>query len=151
VSEALGRTVTWTLAMCSRSGSPHQPWLEPDVNDHLAQLSEKGTRAVVLSPIGFISDHMEVAYDLDTEALATASDLGIAAVRAQTASTRQVFVAGLVDLILERAAIARGEDVEQPSVGTLGAFPSLCQPGCCRQRSGQDSGIPALCEVDLHS
>lgn len=149
VGAELGREVPWTLAYCSRSGPPSQPWLEPDVNDLLGELAADGERAVVLSPIGFISDHMEVAYDLDTEALATARELGMSAVRAGTVSTRAPFVAGLVDLLLERAALARGEAVEQRAVGTLGAFPSICRPGCCRRRDGEDSGVPALCSAGL--
>ena len=147
----LGHPVEWTLAYCSRSGPPSQPWLEPDVNDLLGDLAGQGVRAVVLSPIGFVSDHMEVAYDLDTEALATAEELGLAAVRAGTVGTRAPFVAGLVDLVLERAALARSEDVEQASVGTLGAFRSVCRPGCCRRRDGEDSGVPALCGSGLYT
>src|SRR5690606_26661363 len=113
VAERLGHEVPWDLAYCSRSGPPGQPWLEPDVNDHLEALAADGVRDVVLSPIGFVSDHMEVAYDLDTEALATAKDLGLTAVRAGTVGTREPFVRGLVDLLLERAALARGEDVAE--------------------------------------
>ena len=70
---------------CSRSGSPQVPWLEPDVNDHLEALVGAGRAAVVLVPVGFVSDHMEVIYDLDTEALATAERLGLPARRAGTA------------------------------------------------------------------
>ena len=102
--------MTWDLAYCSRSGPPSQPWLEPDVNDHLAALAADGVQAVVLSPIGFVSDHMEVAFDLDTEALETAAGLGLVAVRADTVGTREPFVRGLVDLVLERAALARDAD-----------------------------------------
>jgi ferrochelatase len=151
VSAVLGHPVEWTLSYCSRSGPPSQPWLEPDVNDHLGELAEAGVRSVVISPIGFISDHMEVAYDLDTEAIATAAELGLAAVRAGTVSTRAPFVSGLVDLVLERAALARGEEIVQQTVGTLPAYRSICRPGCCRRRDGEDSGVPALCSEDLNS
>lgn len=151
VSERLGHEVAWDLAYCSRSGPPSQPWLEPDVNDHLEALAQDGVRDVVLSPIGFVSDHMEVAYDLDTEALETAEKLGMTAVRAGTVSTREPFVRGLVDLLLERAAMARGEDVEQATVGGLPPFRSVCAPGCCLRRDGEPSGVPALCSTDLHS
>ncbi|WP_125774563.1 ferrochelatase [Antribacter gilvus] len=150
VSERLGHEVEWDLAYCSRSGPPSQPWLEPDVNDHLETLAGEGVRAVVLSPIGFVSDHMEVAYDLDTEALATARDLGLHAVRAATVGTREPFVRGLVDLLLERAALARGEQVDEATVGTLPAFPSVTPPDCCLRRHEEPSGIPALCSEDLH-
>ncbi|WP_265521774.1 ferrochelatase [Oerskovia flava] len=151
VSQRLGHDVAWDLAYCSRSGPPSQPWLEPDVNDHLEALAAEGVRDVVLSPIGFISDHMEVAYDLDTEALATADGLGMTAVRAGTVSTREPFVRGLVDLLLERAAMARGDDVEQATVGTLPPFRSVCAPGCCLRRDGEPSGVPALCSESLTS
>jgi ferrochelatase len=151
VAERLGHDVPWDLAYCSRSGPPSQPWLEPDVNDHLEALAADGLRDVVLSPIGFISDHMEVAYDLDTEALATAKDLGMTAVRAGTVGTRQPFVSGLVDLLLERAALARGDEVTEATVGSLPALRSVCAPGCCLRRDGEPSGVPALCSTDLYS
>lgn len=152
-SERIGRTLEWDLAYCSRSGPPSQPWLEPDVNDHLAALAAAGTTSVVLSPIGFVSDHMEVAFDLDTEALETAQELGMTAVRADTVGVREPFVRGLVDLLLERAAIARADDAglphpEQATAGTLPAFRSVCAPGCCRMRAGEDSGRPAACSTD---
>ncbi|GAA1710816.1 ferrochelatase [Isoptericola hypogeus] len=150
VAEVRGHAVEWELAYCSRSGPPSQPWLEPDVNDLLAERAGEGLKNVVLSPIGFVSDHMEVAYDLDTEAMATAAELGMTAVRAGTVGTRPVFVAGLVDLILERAALARGEDVEQATVGSLPAFPSVTPDDCCLRRHEEPSGIPALCSEDLH-
>ncbi|MGY4643165.1 ferrochelatase [Cellulomonas sp. URHB0016] len=153
VGERLGRTLTWDLVYCSRSGPPSQPWLEPDVNDHLRVLAAEGTSAVVLAPIGFVSDHMEVVFDLDTEALATAAELGLTAVRADTVGTREVFVRGLVDLVLERAARARAVDAGEPAVeptvtGSLPPRRDVCAPGCCRQRDGVDSGIPAACSAD---
>jgi ferrochelatase len=147
-AEDLGAEPAWSLAFCSRSGPPHQPWLEPDINDVLAERAEAGTTAVVMSPIGFVSDHMEVAFDLDTEAMATAADLGITAVRAGSASTRRPFVAGLVDLMLERAAAERGEDPERVTVGDLGPWPDVCATGCCFQRADQDTGIPAVAGSD---
>jgi len=153
VAQRLGRPVEWDLAYCSRSGPPSQPWLEPDVNDHLRELAAAGTTSVVLSPIGFVSDHMEVAFDLDTEALETAQELGMAAVRADSVGVREPFVRGLVDLLLERAAIARAYDAGLPrpqeaTVGELPAFRSVCAPGCCRMRAGVDSGRPAACSTD---
>ncbi|ACZ31638.1 Ferrochelatase [Xylanimonas cellulosilytica DSM 15894] len=150
VGEALGHPVDWELAYCSRSGPPHQPWLEPDVNDLLGTLADRGVRDVVLSPIGFVSDHMEVAYDLDTEALDTARSLGMTAVRAGTVGTRAVFVKQLVDLVLERAAIARGESVDEATVGAFPAFPSITPNDCCLRVHEQPSGIPALCSEDMH-
>ncbi|WP_106267713.1 MULTISPECIES: ferrochelatase [Isoptericola] len=149
VAEQRGHAVEWELAYCSRSGPPTQPWLEPDVNDLLTERAAEGLRDVVMSPIGFVSDHMEVAYDLDTEAMATATELGMNAVRAGTVGTREPFVAGLVDLLLERAALARGEDVEEATVGDLPAFRSVCEVDCCLRRDGEPSGVPALCSRDV--
>ena len=152
-AERLGREVEWDLAFCSRSGPPSQPWLEPDVNDHLGTLAAAGTTSVVLSPIGFVSDHMEVAFDLDTEALETAQELGMTAVRADSVGVREAFVRGLVDLLVERAAIARADAAGLPrpaeaTAGDLPAFRSVCAPGCCRMRAGVDSGRPAACSTD---
>ena len=95
----------WDLVYCSRSGPPGQPWTEPDVNDHLEALRAARVPAVVLVPIGFVSDHMEVIYDLDTEAAATAAKLGLPFARAGTAGVDPVFVAALVDLIVERSEV----------------------------------------------
>ncbi|WP_448061678.1 ferrochelatase [Cellulomonas hominis] len=148
VEERLGHAVGWTLAYCSRSGPPSQPWLEPDVNDVLTERAAEGMRAVVMAPIGFVSDHMEVVFDLDTEAMATARSLGVEAVRAGSASTRAPFVEGLVDLVVERAAAERGEDPERVTLGSLGPWPDVCLPGCCRMRAGVDSGVPAACGSD---
>lgn len=102
VAEATGTEHAHELVYCSRSGSPRTPWLEPDVNDRLEELAAEGVRAVVLVPVGFVSDHMEVVYDLDTEALATASKLGVEARRAGTAGVDPRFVAALRELALER-------------------------------------------------
>ncbi len=104
------------LVFCSRSGSPRTPWLEPDVNDRLAELAAEGVRAVVLIPVGFVSDHMEVVYDLDTEALATAAELGIEARRAGTAGVDPRFVAALRELAVDRPIEA-------------------CPPHCCLPRT----------------
>lgn len=144
VSAATGTAYQADLVYCSRSGPPSQPWLEPDVNDHLAALAQRGTEAVVLVPIGFISDHMEVIYDLDTEAAETARDLGLGFARAATAGTHPAFVAGLVDLVLERAAVARGEQVEPAVIagGEVGAY--VCPVDCCLNPGRPDR--PALCQ-----
>ena len=133
------------LVYCSRSGPPGQPWLEPDVNDHLRALHAEGAGAVVLVPIGFISDHMEVIYDLDTEALATAAELGLPCERAATAGVHPAFVAGLVDLMLERAAAARGENPDRPVAGDgpVGWF--ACSSGCCPNL--REPGRPALVQT----
>ncbi|VEG29114.1 ferrochelatase [Actinomyces howellii] len=129
------------LVYCSRSGPPQARWLEPDVNDHLAALAAgrltDGRRVpvpagVVLAPIGFVSDHMEVVFDLDTEAAATAAALRLPFRRAATAGTHPAFVSSLADLLSERAATARGQRVVPASTTGTGPFHTVCPPGCCR-------------------
>ncbi len=129
---ALGATPAWDLVYCSRSGPPTQPWLEPDVNDHLRALHAAGVPAVVVSPVGFVSDHMEVRFDLDTEAEETARQVGLRFERAATVGTDPAFVRQLVDLLLERAEVTRGGTPEQPAVGPWGPSHSVCPVGCCR-------------------
>lgn len=131
VNATLDTDLTGELVFCSRSGPPSQPWLEPDVNDRLEELAAEGASTVVLAPIGFVSDHMEVVYDLDTEAAATAQRLGLRLVRVPTVGTDTEFVSGLVDLVEERAAEARGESPVRPSWPSGLALPSVCAPGCC--------------------
>jgi len=143
--ESAGRPLEHDLVYCSRSGPPTQPWLEPDVNDHLRDLHAQGVPGVVVVPVGFISDHMEVKFDLDTEARETAEELGLPFARAATVGTDPRFVAGLVDLVLERAAQARGEAVRPPAVGPLGASHATCPVGCCRNLRGEK---PAACGLD---
>ncbi len=141
-----GRSLGFDLVYCSRSGPPSQPWLEPDVNDHLRTLHEQGCSGVVVSPIGFISDHMEVIFDLDTEAAATAAEIGLPFVRAATAGVHPAFVGGLVDLMVERAAQARGLEPARPRRGDLDPAPVRCLPGCCPNLRA--AGTPALCGGD---
>ena len=131
VQERTGHRFAADLVYCSRSGSPRIPWLEPDVNDHLRALAAGGVEAVVVVPVGFVSDHMEVVYDLDTEAAATAAELGLRFVRAATCGIDQRFVAMVRDLVLERAAVERGETVERAACGSLPAPWDLCVSGCC--------------------
>ncbi|QBX56911.1 ferrochelatase [Nocardioides seonyuensis] len=132
------------LVYCSRSGAPSTPWLEPDVNDHLEELATDGVPAVVLIPVGFVSDHMEVIYDLDTEALATAQRLGLPAARAATSGTDPRFVTMVRDLLVERAAAERGEMPPRPTLGGLPPRPDRCPAGCCPNLRGER---PALCGV----
>lgn len=145
VQEETGHRFPAALVYCSRSGPPTMPWLEPDVNDHLASLHAAGVPGAVLVPIGFVSDHMEVIYDLDTEAMATAAELGMACERAATAGVDPRFVAMVRDLLLERAAVERGESVERLAVGPVGAAWDVCAPGCCPNPRGSR---PALCGSD---
>jgi protoporphyrin/coproporphyrin ferrochelatase len=137
VATLTGRAHAHDLVFCSRSGPPQMPWLEPDVNDHLEKLAGDGVGSVVLVPIGFVSDHMEVVYDLDTEALATAERLGLDAVRVATSGTDARFVAMVRELLLERAAVERGDRVERISVGGDPPCWDLCPAGCCPNPRGE--------------
>jgi len=122
-------TVGWDLVYQSRSGPPTQPWLEPDINDRITELAASGTQAVIIVPLGFISDHMEVKWDLDTEALTTAKELGVFAVRVPTPGVHAAFVSGLVDLVLERRDGIPTAD--RPALTELGPWYDVCRPGCC--------------------
>lgn len=125
----------WELVYCSRSGAPHIPWLEPDVNDRLEELAAAGVRRVVAAPVGFINDHMEVVYDLDTEARATASELGLRYVRAATAGVHPAFVAMLADA------------VEAAEPGQVGGIPT-CHATCCLVGRPGAKPVPAACGND---
>ena len=107
------------LVWQSRSGPPSVPWLEPDVNDHLRALAATGETAVVVFPVGFISDHLEVIWDLDNEARDTAAELGLAFARAGTAGTHPAFVASIRELLEERRA------------GGLPRLGTNCPAACC--------------------
>jgi len=144
VKERTGNDHEWDLVYCSRSGPPEMPWLEPDVNDHLTSLHSGGTGAVVLVPIGFVSDHMEVVYDLDTEAADTAERLGLSFARAATPGVHAGFVAMVRDLVLERAAVESGENPVRATAGEMAASWDLCQSYCCPNPRGRRR---ALCEV----
>jgi ferrochelatase len=126
VAAATGQTHPWQLVYQSRSGPPTVPWLEPDVGDHLRALAAAGTRAVVAAPIGFVSDHLEVAYDLDVEARTVAAELGLAFARAATVGTAPEFVAGIRELVAERV---RG--APRAALGGLGADHDVCPVHCC--------------------
>jgi len=131
----------WDLVYQSRSGPPQVPWLEPDICDHLVALAGDGVSAVVVAPIGFVSDHMEVIQDLDTEAAGVATDHGLRFARASTVGDDDRFVAMIVELIEERM---RGAD--RRALGALEIKPDVCGADCClapaRGRPTQ-SGRPA--------
>lgn len=129
VAEAAAPGVPWDLVWQSRSGPPQVPWLEPDINDHLAAVAGQGVTGVVVSPIGFISDHLEVVWDLDTEAAATAAKLGLGYVRAATPGSDPRFVAMVRDLILERL----DPSVPRQRLGTIEVW-DACPVDCCRPR-----------------
>ena len=146
VNATLSRSLDHELVYCSRSGPPTQPWLGPDVNDALRVLVAEGVKTVVMAPIGFVSDHMEVRFDLDTEAAQTAAAVGLEMVRVPTVGVDPEFVSGLVDLAFERAAQARGHaPVVVPSWPGNDVFPPVCRPGCCPNLR---AARPALCGSD---
>jgi len=118
----------WELAFQSRSGPPQQPWLEPDICERIEQLHiEWGIKYIVVQPLGFISDHMEVLYDLDHEAADLCKEKGIQFVRAATVGVHPRFVSMIVDLIEERLSL----DTGRPFVGSYGPSHDLCPLNCC--------------------
>lgn len=139
VESESGLTAPWSLVYQSRSGAPHVPWLEPDINDAIEELAGQGIKGVVIVPLGFVSDHMEVAWDLDTEALETCKNLGLAATRVPTPGTHRKFVSGLLDLICERTVANNIAD--RPAVTGLGPWYDICRPGCCANFRGEKPAI----------
>src|SRR6267142_5283003 len=123
---------SWQVVYQSRSGSPAQPWLGPDVCDHLKQLRAEGVTEVVIAPLGFVSDHMEVIYDLDVEAQQLANEIGINMRRAATAGTHPAFVRMIRELMMERIN-------NEPSryLGSRGANHDVCLPDCCQGGTGR--------------
>ncbi len=105
IAAAVG-SENWRLVYQSRSGPPHQPWLEPDISDHLRTLKADGVQNVLIAPIGFISDHMEVVYDLDTVAKQKAAELGLTLVRAKTVGTHPAFVAMIREMVENAMRVA---------------------------------------------
>jgi ferrochelatase len=128
VAEGVGRG-DWRLVYQSRSGPPQQPWLEPAIGDFLERCQVSGVRCpdVVVVPIGFISDHMEVLYDLDIEARQTCQRLGINMVRAATVGTHPRFVRMIRELVEERTS----DSPERLALGTLGPSHDICPEDCC--------------------
>ncbi|MCO6457466.1 MAG: ferrochelatase [Pirellulaceae bacterium] len=126
VAEALGHA-RWQLVFQSRSGPPGQPWLEPDVCAALEQAADAGVPGVVLCPVGFISDHMEVLYDLDVEAADVCQRRGLPMVRAATVGTHPRFVRMVRELVVERMS---GQS-DKPALGTLGPSHDVCPADCC--------------------
>ena len=145
VAEATG-TENWQLVYQSRSGAPGQPWLGPDILDHLHALAQAGVNKLIVAPIGFISDHMEVLFDLDIEAQERARELGLRLVRAGTAGTHPAFVAAIRELIEERLS----PDAQRRAIGRFGPGHDLCPRDCCpaphRSTPGRP-GTPAASEV----
>src|SRR5690606_33874922 len=141
--ERTGVDHPWQPVYQSRSGAPHIPWLEPDICDPLEEPHAAGAPAVVMAPLGFVSDHMEVLYDLDTEAKAKAEELGLPVRRSATVGADPRFAAAIRELITERAATERGESVTRCALGTLGASHDLCPVGCCPARAPRPAAAGA--------
>jgi ferrochelatase len=131
--------VAWALVFGSRSGSPSAPWLGPDIADHLRALAADSRDPVVIAPIGFVADHMEVVYDLDVEAAQLADQLGLPMVRSATAGTDPAFVTMIRQLIAER------QDPAAPklALGTDGPYHDACRPDCCPPPTGTTPLHPA--------
>ena len=123
------------LVWQSRSGPPQVPWLEPDIGDHLATLSG----AVVVVPVGFVSDHIEVLYDLDTVAAEVAAARGLPFARAATPGTDPDFIGRLVAALVDERLHA----LPRPGLTAWGPMPDVCRPGCCPPPLPRAAGRPA--------
>ena len=132
-----GDSHSWDLVYQSRSGPPQVPWLEPDVVDHLEALHRDGVGDVVLVPLGFVSDHMEVIHDLDGEAAGVAAALGMRLVRSPTVGTDPAFVDMIVELIRERL----DPTVPRRALGSAGPWPDSCAADCCPRARQPDGGL----------
>lgn len=148
VAEKVGIT-HWDLVYQSRSGPPTQPWLGPDILDHLRDLHGRGVNNVIVAPLGFISDHMEVLYDLDTEAVDLGRELGMNLVRATTVGTHPAFIRAVLQLIEERLS----PDEPRQAVGRFGPNHDLCPANCCPppQRTADKSPVSATPVVSLQT
>lgn len=129
VAEAVGSS-RWRLVYQSRSGPPNQPWLEPDIGDYLRSHGRAGPRAVVVVPVGFLSDHLEVLYDLDVEARDVCRQMNVEMVRAATVGTHPRFVRMIRELIEERLV----PDTPRVAVGAMEAAHDDCPSDCCFYR-----------------
>lgn len=142
VARELGMS-DWALVYQSRSGPPTQPWLEPDILDHLRTLKSKSTRDVVIAPIGFLSDHMEVLYDLDTEARDLSAELDLNMIRAATVGNHPAFIRTIRELIVERMT----NSPIRPALGASGANHDVCPANCClysMMRPSPPQPVPAV-------
>ena len=129
----------WSLVYQSRSGAPNMPWLEPDIGDALRESANVERKAVVVMPIGFVSDHIEVIWDLDNEAKAIAEEEGLRFIRVATPGKSADFVSGLVDLIQERLS-----NSEKKALSPLGPWADFCAVGCCPNPRHE---LPTIAEI----
>ena len=140
-AEAVGHA-DWELVYQSRSGPPQQPWLEPDICDYIENLhADGGLTDLVILPIGFVSDHMEVLFDLDTEAKELCEKLGVNLVRAATIGTHPRAIRMIRELLEERIATELGQDPERPAVGQYPANHDVCPQDCCLYTPRRPPGV----------
>jgi protoporphyrin/coproporphyrin ferrochelatase len=139
----------WSLVYQSRSGPPQMPWLEPDINDALRDAHAEGMHGVVVVPLGFVSDHVEVIWDLDREARETCDELAVRMLRVATPGTHPDYVSAIADLVEERRTAA-----PPLALSALGPWPGVCAVGCCANAradqptvAGEDSTAGHLAEA----
>jgi ferrochelatase len=138
LAEAEGHERQWRLAYQSRSGPPSVPWLGPDIGDLLPELAGGHVPAVAVIPVGFVSDHVEVLFDLDTEAAQLARELRLPMARAATPGTDPRFVSMITELVTER----RRRSAQVAALGSLPAGPDLCPDDCCRMTAARPAPAP---------
>jgi ferrochelatase len=138
LAERLG-LANWRLVYQSRSGPPTQPWLEPDILKALEEVRDSGAKETIVCPVGFISDHMEVLYDLDCEAKDFCDAAGIAMFRTPTVGTHPRFVRMITELVQERMA----ESAERPALGRFPASHDVCPVDCCLYTPTRPPGVGA--------
>ena len=138
IADRMRTQFAWELVFQSRSGPPQVPWLEPDINDRIEELASQGVDEVVVAPIGFVSDHMEVVQDLDTEAAATAQRCGMRFHRVPTVGDHPAFVAGIGQ------SVRSVRDGRAPDTSFGAALPTPCVAGCC---PNPRTPRAALCEA----
>ncbi len=134
-----GSLPDWSLVYQSRSGAPQVPWLEPDIGDALVDAKSQGVKAVIVIPIGFVSDHVEVIWDLDEEAKKIADEVGLRIVRVATPGVAREFVSGIVELIQERL-----QSTDRKALSSLGPWADFCAIGCCPNSRAE---LPTVAEV----
>ena len=117
----------WKLVYQSRSGRPTDPWLEPDILDHIRTLHDRDESSLVIAPVGFLSDHIEILFDLDEQARELCDEMGMAMARAGTAGTHPRFVAMVRELVQERLGLV----TERRSLGACGPSHDVCPVDCC--------------------
>ena len=133
-----GVAADWELVYQSRSGPPAQPWLGPDICARIQQLHQEGVQSVIILPVGFISDHLEVLYDLDVEAADLCGRLGMSVRRVSTVGTDPRFVSMIVDLVEERCGLRQ----DRQALGSMGPSHDICPADCCPSHGAPGNDMP---------